>query len=213
MTVAVWPTWNVFFVAVCTMACEHCGIALSYETRDPDECGHGSGYNCCNCARSADVYNEEQYVQYACAHCRRRITAGTHAFRGPGAGSGGDGGQRYRRDSQNFGTHRELHQQVDDLAAEIVAEAERRRDRMLNQAQEDADRIRAEAALVLEQALAAADTNALGRGNGSSIVAPGAGGAGAGAGLRVVFYGEVVSKTEDFKAQNSGKSFYGDFIL
>ena len=59
--------------------CEGCGVALSYGTADTAECGHGSGYNCCNCAQYLGVYNEEQYGQYACRHCRRRLAAGSAA--------------------------------------------------------------------------------------------------------------------------------------
>ena len=216
------------------MPCEGCGVGISYASDNPAECGHGSGYKCCNCALDAGVYNGEQYEQYACAHCRHRLEANAYPGRRRAAGEGGgervrsnrqqsasarrqqqqnvrpddsdeDGEDRYFRVSEEARAEGQLRTggQVESRAAEIVSDAEMRREQILNQAAQDAERMRAEAAAAVQQALRSAARQAAVRGLGvqagsrSAVPAPRGSSSGHGS-IRLLFYGQLDSKTEGF---------------
>ena len=178
------------------MVCEGCGILVAHGSLRATECAHGSGYSCCNCALDAGVFNQAQYAEYSCVHCKERLQSGGYGGRRRAAGEVGASVRRAARyrDSRARRQQRAAAAEVEDregeseeedellpghylrtaaeagasavgprsssvaraAAAEIVAEAEMMREQILNQAQEDADRIRAEAASQLEDALAAA---------------------------------------------------------
>ena len=222
------------------MPCEGCGIGVAHQSRDTAECGHGSGHKCCNCALDAGVFNEEQYEEYACPHCRRRLREDAYPGRQRVAGEGGEArmSNRYANararqqqqlapehdsgeddaEDRYFRVSEEAHAgganvgQAASRAAAIVADAEIRREQILEQAARDAERIRAEAVSAVEHALHVAGSGGPARRGAlpesvprraapappnARAAAPGDGGGGA---IRVLFHGVLEAKTDSFHA-------------